>query len=120
MAAKNVCADALRAQILKQMPRPLRERYFALRHDVLWLHVKWTNCLALYGQDQKTIDLLNVSAQAFFRDLRQVLWEDIVLHLCRLTDPTKQGAKKLTLETLYESVQDIAVKNKLRPMLIDL
>ena len=47
------------------------------------------------------MELLNSAAPAFFYQLQGTLWEDVLLHICRLTDPAKSfGKENLTLQRL--------------------
>jgi hypothetical protein len=51
------------------------------------LHVKWREYVTLFGT-QSRIDLLSKTATGFFGLIEDSLFEDILLHICRLTDPT--------------------------------
>jgi hypothetical protein len=59
----------------------------------------------LFGTKPERIDLLNQAAPAFFKLIQNVMWEDILLHICRLTDPSKScGKYTLTLQRLPDLV----------------
>jgi hypothetical protein len=55
----------------------------------------------LFGTSPARIDLLNSAAGLFFRIIQDTLWEDVLLHLCRLTDPAEMAKKRnLSLQVL--------------------
>ena len=79
-----------------------------------WLHAKWLEYRKLYAQSEERIDLLNGTAAFFFRVVQDVLWEDVLLHIARLTDLPDQGRfKNLTLRRLPEAVPDQHLANEL-------
>lgn len=91
--------------------------YHALHNEVTWLHAKWLEYRKLYAQSEKRIDLLNETAAFFFRVVQDVLWEDVLLHIARLTDPRKQGPfENLTLCRLPEAVPDQCLAKELREL----
>jgi len=102
------------------MPAPLGEEYFALRNEVAWLHIKWREYRALFARDQDTIDLINAAAPVFFHDLQRMMWEDVLLHLCRLTDPPQSvGHDNLTVSRLPNSIPDAGLQNQVQPLVED-
>ncbi|PKN76669.1 MAG: hypothetical protein CVU52_03690, partial [Deltaproteobacteria bacterium HGW-Deltaproteobacteria-10] len=61
--------------------------------------------LELFGKTPSRIDLLNQSAPVFFKIVQDSLWENIILHLARLTDPPKSAGKNnLTIQRLLDLV----------------
>jgi hypothetical protein len=94
-------ADEVEAERLRAMGPDLGPVFHLLSNDVTWLHSKWTQYRQLYAKSQERIDLLNRVAGHFFRVLQDTLFEDVLLHLARLTDPTATGQKQnLTLRRL--------------------
>lgn len=90
--------------------------YHALYTEVTWLHAKWGEFRKLYGHSKERIDLLNQSAGFLFRVVQDVLLDDVLLHICRLTDPpaNKPGSKNLSLLGLAKAIQDAALASKVR------
>ncbi len=69
------------------------------------LHWKWGDYVELYGTRPERIDLLNRASGAFFRLVQDTLWEDVLLHIARLTDrPRSVGKDNLTVRRLPELV----------------
>ncbi len=112
--ATSRSAEQVRAAKLAAMPKPLGEIHNALWREVAWLHLKWGEYRALFAVNQETIDLLNKTAPLFFHHLQGVLWEDVLLHLCRVTDPPKSaGRANLTLRGLPSLVSDAKLRAEL-------
>lgn len=83
----------------------LGEVYDGLYEEFFWLQLKWQEYMELFGSSPQRIDLLNEAAPAFFRHLQETLWRDLLLHLCRLTDPPRSnGRSNLTFAALPELV----------------
>ena len=75
--------------------RTLAEFYIELDNEVSWLHAKYTIFRQLYATSQGRIDLFSNMAPSFFRILYNVLIDDILLSLSRLTDPPEtRGQRK--------------------------
>ena len=104
--------DDVRASCVAAMGEPLGAVYHALWHQVALLHIRWNSYRELFAASPQTIALLNSAAPAFFFDTERIMWEDVLLHLCRLTDPPQVGKKKretLTLKRLPPLVADPAI-----------
>ena len=82
-----------------------------LRDDFDWLRRKWSEFQILYGKGQERIDLLNRVASNFFYFLHRLLFEDAMLHLCRLTDRPRMGDREtLTVMALADTISDPGLK----------
>ena len=70
--------------------------YDALWQEIAWIHKKWAEYVALFGTTPERIELLNQAAPSFFRTVQDSMWEDVLLHLARLTDsPRSMGKNKV-------------------------
>lgn len=86
---------------LASMGPKLGPFFYRLYKECVWLHWKWSNFAILFGTKPERIDLLNSAAPSFFNLIQDVMWEDILLHIARLTDSTSIGKKdNLTLLAL--------------------
>ena len=109
LSPEEVCAAAREA-----MGSSLGELYDILSNQVSWVHFKWKQYRALYGTDKERIDFLNLAAPAFFAELQQLLWDDILLHLCRLTDPVQSAGKaNLSIACVLPLISDTDLKSRL-------
>lgn len=105
--------DATHARHIRQFGRRLGPVYSALCSDVLWLHLKWLEYRDLYGTSPERVEFLNDTAPGFFALLQDVLWDDVLLHIARLTDPADQGPNRnLTLLSLGPVVPDADLRGR--------
>lgn len=99
-------AEEVEAEHLSMLGPELGPLFHALDNEVSWLHAKWKQYRHLYAAPG-TVDLLNEAAGFFFRVVQDVLWEDAVMHVTRLTDPPSTGKKdNLTLLRLPAAIAD--------------
>lgn len=111
--AEYLTPEQVREAKLTAMPGPLGELHHTLSNEVAWLHLKWQDFRALFASTEQTIDLLNQTAPTFFHNLQRALWEDVLLHMCRLTDPPKSaGHPNLTLMQLPGMIPDPALRRQ--------
>ncbi len=111
--AETHTTKEVQAQCVAAMPHPLGDLYFAIWKELAWLHLKWKDYRDLFADSQETIDLLSEGAPDFFDNLQCMMWEDVLLHLCRLTDPVKSAGKDtLTVRRISESIPDQQLKDR--------
>jgi AbiU2 len=102
--------DELKQTRVDAMGAELGTRYHALGTELVWLNAKWQEFEALYAHSAARIDLLNEAAAYFFGQLQSTMWDDILLHLARLTDRSKSfGKDNLTIQGLDELITDSAL-----------
>jgi hypothetical protein len=103
-------AEEAEKHYIEKMGEALGTQYYALWQEVAWLHRKWAEFVELFGSKPTRIELLNQTAPAFFRMGQDVLWEETLLHIARLTDVSKTGGRdkrtNLTIRNLPELVID--------------
>lgn len=100
------------------MGDPLGKLFYALWQELAWLYEKWAEYVVLYGTKPSRIDLLNRAAPLFFRVIQDILWEDMILHIARLTDPPKSSGKAtLTIRRLPDLVKDGNTAQALRGLI---
>ena len=84
--------------------------YNALWQQLAWLHSKWAEYVDLFGTKESRVALMNEAAPRFFRIVQDSIWDDVLIHIARLTDPPKSaGRANLTIQRLPALV-DAAVK----------
>jgi AbiU2 len=94
-------SEEVRAEHIAKMGDQLGKAYNALYNELAWLFIKWRQYEELFGKKPERIDLLNEAAPLFFRLLQDTLWEDILLHVARLTDAVaSRGKENLTVRQL--------------------
>jgi hypothetical protein len=110
-------APEIEQQHLQAFGPELGPVYHALYNEVLWLHMKWLEYRKLYGGSSERVKLLNSTSPFFFYVVEEVIREDVLLHIARLTDPAEQGKERqqnLTLLRLTEKVADRELAEQIR------
>lgn len=75
--------------------------YAALSWELVRLHAKWGEYRKLYAHSPERIELLNGTAAFFFGVVQDVLWDDVILGLARITDkPVTSKKQNLTIQRL--------------------
>ena len=89
------------------LPNNIRDIFESIESEIIWLHSKWKIYRQLYGTNEERINQLNRSASTFFRLVQDVLFNDIVLSISRLTDPSKTfGRDNRSLEQLITLIDE--------------
>ncbi len=73
------------------MPEAINEVFENLRTELVWLHGRWIIFEQLYGTSTERVDLLNEIAATYFRITQDVLLDDIVIRIGRITDKPSTG-----------------------------
>lgn len=93
--------------------------YSALWQEVAWTHSKWAQYVALFGTKPERVELLNKAAPAFFRLVQDTLWENVILHIARLTDsPQSVGKPNLSIKRFPALVSDPVLKSQIEALVI--
>jgi len=109
--------DEVLSEAITAMGSPLGDVYHALGDEVAWLHLKWNYFRELFA-DPDLVDVLNSAAPAFFHDLQRQSWEDLLMHLCRVTDRAKTAGKdNLTIRLLPDLVSSQQLKVELESLI---
>ena len=81
--------------------------YNHLSDECTWLHMKWREYSELFGTSPERLDVLNAAAGSFFRIVQDVMWDDALLGLARLTDPERTGKyENLSIQALPKYLTD--------------
>lgn len=107
-----------RAEYISAMGPELGAFYSELWQEVARLHSKWDEFVVLFGEKASRIDLMNAAAPKLFRIVQDTLWEAVLLHIARLTDPAETGRGKgarqnLTVQRLPLLVADCQTRKDL-------
>lgn len=71
-----------------QLDEEGKDLFDFLEKRMFWLRIRWGNYETLYGHTAARIELLNDAASGFFFVVQEVLFDEISMDLCRLTDDT--------------------------------
>jgi hypothetical protein len=118
MAAQHMTREEVRQDYIAKMGDELGSQFNRLHNECAWLHLKWSEYVALFGAKQSRVDLLNASARGFFGLVQTSLWEDVLLHICRITDEPEVGRRKrqtLSVRRLPALVE-LSIEEKIRKL----
>lgn len=113
--------EDLRSEYVALMGPDLGSLCHDLQKEVDWLQDKWSMFQELFCSGSERLQLLNTVASNFFYCLHKLLFEDAILHLCRLTDPAETRIKvgknvtvrkNLTVMALAHAISDPALKDR--------
>jgi hypothetical protein len=91
-----------------EMPPKIKVAFEPLRYEIAWLHAKWSIYGQLFCRGEEQLDVLNSMARAFFLIVQDSLQNDLIVGLCRITDPPNTGKRKnLTLSSLAELLKPV-------------
>jgi hypothetical protein len=111
MASNELTADQVHIRNVAIMGEELGSIYSQLWQELAWLYRTWAEYAALFGTRESRVDLLNEAAPAFARIVQDSLWQCVILHIARLTDPPKSvGKRNLSVRALEEAVEDSELK----------
>ncbi|MGD1158420.1 MAG: hypothetical protein ABSA41_21715 [Terriglobia bacterium] len=104
---RNITIEEVRAEYVSLMGSDLGRLCYELQDDLEWLRYKWGEFLELFGKGPDRIELFSKVASNFFYFLQKLLYEDAMLHLCRLTDPPGNRCQEnLTLLRLAKLIPE--------------
>ena len=107
----SLANEELRAEYVRIMGSDLGRLCHELQDELELLRQKWREFQELFAKGDDRIELLNRVASNFFGLLQKLLFEDAMLHLCRLTDPSQTGKwTNLTIMRLAEEISDLALR----------
>lgn len=117
MSPRHRTAEESKADHIERMGNELGRLYDALWQEVAWLHVKWREYVTLFGTTPSRIELLNKAAPSFFRVIQDSLWEDVLLHIARLTDsPRSMGKHNLSFRQLAKIALDLNIASQIEKL----
>lgn len=113
MSTHEMTADESRLRNIAAMGERVGSIYSQLWQELVWLYRTWAEYVALFGTKESRVALLNNVAPAFTRIVQDSLWERVILHLARLTDPPKSmGKPNLSVRALEDAVTNSELKAK--------
>ena len=120
MSPTTHSAEEAKAEHIRLMGEHLGSIYDALWQQIAWVHAKWSEYVILFGTKESRVNLLNNVAPSFWRLIQDSLWENVLLHIARLTDPPMTGRKEnLTIQRLAELIDDDQTKAKVQVLIVD-
>lgn len=102
-----------RAEYERAMGTELGALYSLLWQELAWIYSKWAEYVVLFGTSPERVALLNEAAPSFCRLIQDTLWDGVLLHIARLTDPAASfGKPNLSLLAMAALIDRPATKAK--------
>jgi hypothetical protein len=97
----SLTSEESKQRYIDAMGQELGIIFHALSNELAWLYEKWNEYIELYGTKSSRINLINQAAGLFFKIVQDTLWENILLHITRITDREATfGHENLTIQRL--------------------
>ena len=82
----------------------LADLHAKLEVELVWIYAKWRQFESVFAAPSPDIEVLNATAPDFFVQARDALIDDVLLSLCRVTDPARdrRGFENFSLGQLAE------------------
>lgn len=111
-------AEEVKQNMIDKMGVNFGSLYDSLRNELLWLTYKWIEFNELYGTKESRIELLNTSAPFLFYTIQNVLWDNLLLGVSRITDEPSLGSKKnITFKAIPPFIEDQTFRVKVERIL---
>lgn len=106
-------ADEVRAKKVAAMGAELGGLHCDLWNELSWLHAKWKQYCALFGTSEKRVNVMNEVAPNCTFIIQSALWRDILLALCRMTDPAEsEGRPNVSLLAMVPHIGDASFREE--------
>jgi hypothetical protein len=87
-------AEQVKEDLIEHMGQEVGEVFFLLKQELFRIYVQWNEYMEAFGTKEERVNMLNQAAGGFFKCVQDALWSNIILGLCRVTDPAQTGNKK--------------------------
>jgi hypothetical protein len=115
--SSHLTAEETLQKYIDKMGAELGIPFYYLWQEVSWLYSKIEEFTTLFAQKPTRIDLMNEAAPFFFRIVEDILWENIVLSISRITDPAKTGDKEnLSVQMLPSLIKELKLKTEVQSL----
>lgn len=91
---------------MSPLPEEISLVYKEIQKEVLTLHIKWNIYRQLYAHSEERINVLNKCAPLFFALMQDILWDNVLLSINRLSDPPEsRRGNNLSIAQLHKRVK---------------
>lgn len=107
IAMTLVPKNSFHQQCQSAMGPALGDLYFLLWQELSWLNRTHLEFNQLFASGNDHVDLMNRYGRDFFSLVERLLWHDLFLGLCRITDPPRSAGKdNLTVQRVPPLISD--------------
>lgn len=101
----------MKQKYVSDMGEPLGSLFTVLWQEMARIYHKWSEFVELFGTNPSRIDILNSVAPNFFGLVQGMFWEDILLHIARVTDRCESaGRSNLTIQRIPGLITDCDIR----------
>ena len=99
---RDQSAEQVKSEHIDKLGKELGSQYNLLYNGVISISLNFNEFKYLYSESDSRIAIMNKTAPFFFfKILQNMLWENILLGICRITDPPKSAGKKnITIQNI--------------------
>jgi hypothetical protein len=90
------------AECVRRLGEEVGRIFHGLHNEYFNVRLKWQEFIAIFGSPGR-VEIANDAAPAYFGMIQDVLWDDILMHICRMTDKPKM---RLTFLALPKRMKD--------------
>ena len=110
-------SDTVRQEYEDKLGAEFGAVFHGLWNDWAWGLMRANEFRELFGSAEN-VGLLNaISGGGFIWDVQHILWDDLMLRVCRLTDPIgPPGKNNLTVRKLPEFCENQALRSEVRSL----
>ncbi|SNT12189.1 hypothetical protein SAMN05421640_2374 [Ekhidna lutea] len=99
-------AEEVKQEHLEKLGPELGNIYHQLRNELIFIHIKWCEFEELYAHEER-VELMKKNSPNFFYYLQNILFEDVILAITRITESkTNKGKENLTIRHFPSLVSD--------------
>lgn len=104
-----------KSQMIEKMGIEFGTYFHFIRFEIVLLTIKWSHFRTLFATKKSRIELMNETAPLHFQIMQKVLWENILLGICKITDvvETLKKEKNLSVREMPQFVNDIVFAKEL-------
>lgn len=111
--SESQTSDEIRKGRIEVLGEEFGLLYDSVYTGVLELFFNWFEYKELFASKESRIKLLNEAAPSFFYIVQRRLWESILLHICRLTDPAQTAGKRnASINSISQFITDEGFGNQ--------
>ena len=99
-------AEQVKEDLIEHMGQEVGEVFFLLKQELFQIYVQWNEYMEAFGIKEERVNMLNQAAGGFFKCVQDALWLNVILGLCRVTDPAKIGKNQnLSIDGLSHLIE---------------
>jgi hypothetical protein len=105
--------NEVRANAIRDMGEARGTMFHELWNELAWTYAKWEEYLCLFGSGEDRIQWMNSVVPRCMHQIQMAMWRDILLQICRFTDPPKScGKENISIRALAQHLDEASLSEK--------